>query len=82
LKLLTGLPTTQIYHYILESWKIITEIVTITDKVTDETIFSVYYRELKKLLQMPLLLLTHLQNYKWYFFSDMLNLPMDILTDK
>ena len=27
---------------------------------------------------MSLLLLTHQQNYKWYFIDDMLYLPMDI----
>jgi hypothetical protein len=46
---------TQLYCYILESWKKVTTKVTITDGVTD-----IYSRELeKKLLQMSLLLLTH-----------------------
>jgi hypothetical protein len=38
---------TQLYHYILESWKIITKNFTITDEVTDKTSLSVYYIELE-----------------------------------
>jgi len=46
--LLTGLPITQLYWYILESWKRITANATITNGITDKTRPSVYSWELAK----------------------------------